>query len=165
MKKTVKTHSKKLSVEALQPLKNEYLYDKDFYKWTKEQTKLLRENELDKLDIDNLIEEIESLGISDKRSLRSYLCVLLMHLLKKKYQPKKLSKSWEDSIRNSELQIQLILDDSPSLKRFVPKLFEEGYKLARFEASKETGLSLKTFPKESPWEIEEILPNLKKKKS
>ena len=53
-------------------------YDKDFYSWTQEQAELLRNGQFSELDIDNLIEEVESMGRSEKRELRkpvNYLAV------------------------------------------------------------------------------------------
>jgi predicted DNA-binding ribbon-helix-helix protein len=58
------------------------MYETDFYLWTQEQATLLREGRLDELDVPNLVEEIDSLGRSQRHELRSRLRVLLMHLLK-----------------------------------------------------------------------------------
>ena len=68
-------------------------YHQDFYGWTQEQAKLLREHRLDELDLENLLEEVESMGKSEKRELESRLEVLLMHLLKWHYQPNFQGKS------------------------------------------------------------------------
>ena len=63
------------------------LYDTDFYQWTQTMALALRQGHWQDLDIENLVEEIESLGRSEKRALKSRLEVLLMHLLKWAYQP------------------------------------------------------------------------------
>ena len=55
-------------------------YTQDFYGWTQDQANLLRTGRLSDLDIENLIEEIETMGRSEKRALESRLNVLLMHL-------------------------------------------------------------------------------------
>ena len=65
------------------------LYDQDYYLWITETAQLLREKDFNQVDLDNLIEEIESMGRSEKKAVRSNLRILLMHLLKYKYQPKK----------------------------------------------------------------------------
>jgi hypothetical protein len=150
-KKSVKRRSQKLSVSA--PNRLEKGYDDDFFLWTKSQAKLLKSGELNKLDIENLIEEIESLGKSDKRALLSHLIVLLQHLLKKEYQPLKATKSWDRSISNAQVEIELLLKDSPSLKKQIPSLLEEAYPYARKKAAEETKLELKTFPPECPEKI------------
>jgi hypothetical protein len=63
------------------------LYNHDFYAWTQQQAALLRESKVHDLDCTNLAEEIESLGRSEKRELGNRLHILVMHLLKWRYQP------------------------------------------------------------------------------
>ena len=70
------------------------LYDKDFYAWTQEQAELLRHHNWSKLDLPNLIEEIESLGKQQRQELRNRLSVLIGHLLKWEYQPQRRSRCW-----------------------------------------------------------------------
>lgn len=134
-------------------------YDEDFYQWIQAQVKLLKKKDFDHLDIENLIEEIESLGRSDKRALYSQLTRLLMHLLKLEYQPdgQGNSNSWKSSILSARIEIKLLLKDSPSLKREIEKIFPEAYEDARQHAATETQLDLKTFPKKCPWNLEDIL--------
>jgi hypothetical protein len=164
MKKTIRVRPHKMSIAA--PVSAKIEYDKDFFKWTKTQASLLKKGHLDELDIDNLKEEIESLGRNDKKSLRSHVIVLLMHMLKQKYQPEGQgnSNSWDSSIQNATMEVKFLLKDSPSLKNELRKLYHEAYEASRERASFETQLPLKTFPKECPWEMEEILPFIKKKK-
>ncbi|MFM6454218.1 MAG: DUF29 domain-containing protein, partial [Planktothrix sp.] len=69
------------------------LYEQDFYGWTKKQTQLLREQKWHHLDLNNLIEEIESLGRQERQQLRNRLSILMAHLLKWEYQPTKRSRS------------------------------------------------------------------------
>jgi hypothetical protein len=58
------------------------LYNQDFYAWTQQQVELLRAGNLQALDIENLIEEMESLGKQQRQELRDRLGILLGHLLK-----------------------------------------------------------------------------------
>ena len=67
--------------------KNATLYDTDFYAWTNEQAALLRAGRWSEADVENIAEEIESMGRSERRELVSRLTVLLMHLLKWRFQP------------------------------------------------------------------------------
>ncbi len=64
-------------------------YEQDFYLWTQEQAAILKAGALSQLDVANLIEEIESMGKTQKRELISRLTVLMMHLLKWNYQPER----------------------------------------------------------------------------
>jgi hypothetical protein len=132
------------------------LYNTDFYQWTQAQAAHLRAKEWSALDVDNLAEEIESLGASDRRALRSHLMRLSQHLLKWHYQPQRRGESWQQSIDNARLQIELILEDSPSLREFLPKAFAWAYPRARKEAAKETGLPLETFPETCPWSLDQL---------
>ncbi len=75
------------------------LYDKDFYAWTQQQVELLKAQQWNQVDIENLIEELDSLGKQQRQELRNRLGVLLGHLLKWHYQPEARSKSWTGTIR------------------------------------------------------------------
>jgi Domain of unknown function DUF29 len=147
------------------PKKEALSYEKDFCKWTHSQASLLRKGELEKIDVLNLIEEIESLGRNDRRSLRSYLVVLLMHLLKQQYQSERKTSlnSWQSSILNSTREIIFLLEDSPSLRLELINIYNKAYERARKDASIETGLKLETFPEECPWTVEDLFPIIKKK--
>lgn len=119
IKKTVQALSKKKTISR--PRKKEEDYNKDFFNWTEAQVRYLKLRQFEKLDLENLVEEIESLGRRDKRALQSHLMVLLTHYLKKKFQPEAQgnSHSWEASIQNAEIEIELILKDSSSLKKLL----------------------------------------------
>ncbi len=79
----------------------ETLYNQDYSLWLETTIEKLREHEFQSVDIENLIEELETLGRSQKKGLRSYLKLIVMHLLKWQHKPEKRSKSWLISIRNN----------------------------------------------------------------
>jgi hypothetical protein len=132
-------------------------YEEDFYAWTVEQADLLRGGELSAIDAANIAEEIESMGRSDRRELRSRLTVLLMHLLKWRYQPGARSTSWLGTIREQRYQIELIIEDSPSLRLFLVTALPPAYGHARQNAAEETGLAVTEFPAECPFILDEAL--------
>lgn len=133
------------------------LYEQDFYMWIETTAKQLKEGKFDEVDLTNLIEEIESMGRSEKRELKSRLIVLLMHLLKWQYQPEKRSESWRSTISEQRICIEGLLEDSPSLKPLISEVFDDCYQKARLKAADETGIKLNFFPKESPFSLEETL--------
>ncbi len=137
---------------AIQPttVTNSNLYEKDFYLWIKTTAKQLKDGNFAEIDLDNLIEEIESMGRSEKRALKSNLLVVLMHLLKYKYQPEKRTNSWLSTIFEHRRRLKEDLTESPSLKKYLSEVFNECYQDARKQAALETGLSLDTFPVNSP---------------
>jgi len=110
---------------------------------------LLKERRFDAVDWDNLIEEIETLGRSEKRALRSYLILLLQHLLKWQFQPEHRSRSWQNSLNNARDNLTELLADNPSLKGdFLVELLPSAYSKARQKAADETTIYLQNFPQE-----------------
>jgi hypothetical protein len=132
-------------------------YEEDFYAWTVEQAHLLRSGDLSAIDIENIAEEIESMGRSDRRAIESRLTVLLAHLLKWQAQTDMRSASWSGTIREQRRQIQRLLRESPSLRPFVAEALSETYGDAREDAIEETGLAEGEFPAECPFTVEQVL--------
>jgi hypothetical protein len=97
------------------------LYEEDFVRWTEEQSSALREaagfgTNLP-LDWENLAEEVESLGRSQRRELRSRIAVILEHLLKLEHSLATDARHrWVETIARERSEIELLLDDSPSLR-------------------------------------------------
>jgi hypothetical protein len=133
------------------------LYERDFYTWAMRQATLLREGRFEELDADNVAEEIESLGRTEARELRSSFRVLLNHLLKWQFQPRRRSKSWRNTIGRERDNAPLILKENPGLTSRRAELFAEAYRLARKDAMRESGLRLDTFPAECPYSLERAL--------
>src|SRR5260370_7643141 len=105
--------------------RNSAAYDEDFYAWTQEQATLLRSGQFSQVDIENVAEELESMGRSDKRQIDSRLEVLLTHLLKCQVQVLLRSPGWSGTIRGQRRRIQNLLQEPPSfpplfLHRFPP---------------------------------------------
>lgn len=134
-------------------------YEKDFYKWTKSQSKLLAIGDFKNLDIDNLVEEIECLGKSHKRILHISLIILLTHLLKQKYHPNSDCDSLRTFITTSKHYLKSILEDSPSLLQEINDRFEQSYEDAKEDASYETKISIQDFPEKCPWTLDDLISN------
>ncbi|MGL5879842.1 MAG: DUF29 domain-containing protein [Xenococcaceae cyanobacterium] len=135
----------------------ETLYNQDYYQWLNHTAKLLKEKKFTQLDLENLIEEIESLGKNDKRAINSNLIIVILHLLKWRYRPEKRSNSWKSSIREHRRRIQELLTDSPSLNNYLPEILADRYLAAKKQASDETGLLIVAFPEECPFSLAECL--------
>lgn len=116
-------------------------YETDFYAWTIEQVTLLHNQQWQQLDLENLIEEITSLGKQQRQELPNRLSILLAHLLKWEYQPQKRSRSWLATIRVQRRDVLHLLRDNSSLKSYL-----QG----------ETNLPEATFPKLCPYDFGEI---------
>ncbi len=133
------------------------LYDTDFYIWTQEMAQRLRDRDVSALDWENIAEEIESMGKRDYRGLASRMRVLLVHLLKWRYQDEKRSRNWRSTIQTQRERIESIIEDSPSFRRRMMADMNRAYKLAVIKASIETTIPEKNFPAECPWTLESAL--------
>ncbi|APB32732.1 hypothetical protein GlitD10_0421 [Gloeomargarita lithophora Alchichica-D10] len=133
------------------------LYEQDFCLWLEETVASLKSGHLEKLDVENLIEEIETIGRSEKQALRSNLEVILMHLLKYKYQSEKRSNSWRYTLLEHRRRLEDSFQFSPSLRRYFLETFAYCYQGARKLASVETGMSITLFPLECPFTAEQVL--------
>lgn len=135
-------------------------YEQDVIAWANEQSRLLRDGQFDRLDIEHLAEEIEDVGKSEQRELASRMAVLLMHLLKWRFQPERRGRSWEATIRIQRQSLVRRLQRTPSLKHILDNAdwWEDVWADALAKAIDETGLT--DFPPQCPWSIARILdPN------
>ena len=141
------------------------LYDTDFYGWTQDQVaklrRLLAERSNLDLDIENILEEIDSLGRSDYRQLVSRLEEICIHLLKLHYslswEPRNM---WRNSVRGQRLRIARLLRESPSLKPRLGEALAEGYEdsLRHFDDEKLISLTMPMhLPGLSPFDLEDVL--------
>ena len=133
------------------------LYERDFCLWVEEQVRLLRAGQLERLDLGNLIEEIEALGGAERKSVKSNLVVILKHLLKHQYQPRRRSRSWLSSIAEHRRRLRDDLTTSPSLRRYARARFAECYQDGRRQALIETGLAPDALPEAAPYTLEQTL--------
>jgi hypothetical protein len=129
----------------------------DFYAWTQQQADLLRSRQFNKVDLEHLIEEVESLGNSELRELESRLTVLLMHLLKWQYQAHFQTRSWVLTIKEQRRRIVKRLQQSSSLKSRFDEIIIDAYELARGDAADETGIPESNFPVACPWIYTQIV--------
>jgi hypothetical protein len=133
------------------------LYEADFVGWIETTVEQLRSQNYDRVDWANLIEEIEDMSRRERKSLKSNLVVILLHLLKWQYQPENRGGSWRGSIREHRRRVNDDLKDSPSLVPYLREVFAECYTNAREQAADETSLPLETFPLDCPYTPEQAL--------
>jgi len=133
------------------------LYETDFYGWTQQQSRLLHAGDIAGLDFDNILEEIEAMGRAEKRSLRSRLAVLLLHLLQWQYQPQRRGTSWRLTIIGQRTAIHHLLEDSPGLKHLLDERLKGAWDDALKAAEAETGMARGQFPPRCPWDFAAIM--------
>lgn len=139
------------------PVRPAATYVGDFYAWTRDQSRALRELRPSSIDWENVAEEIETLGRSEKEAIESYLSVVLLHLLKWRYQPQARSSGWKGSLLEHRRRLQRRLKASPSLRRYPASVLDEEYETARLKAAGETKMPEESFPEACPFTIEQIL--------
>jgi Domain of unknown function DUF29 len=133
------------------------LYERDFCLWVEEQARLLKEGRLEQLDVVNLIDEIEDLSIDRKHAVTSNLVVILKHLLKHQYQPRRRSRSWLASIAEHRRRLRKEFQHAPSLRGYAREQFEECYQDGRRQALIETGMGPDALPSAPPYTLEQTL--------
>ena len=132
-------------------------YNNDFYAWTQDQAKLMRDGNLSAIDIKNIAEEIESMGKQQVQTLTNRLAILLMHLLKWQYQKRFRGNSWKYTIAEQRKRIVKLLKNNPSLQSQINEIYTDAYEYATLKAAKETGISVEVFPKTCPYNFSNTL--------
>jgi hypothetical protein len=114
------------------------LYEQDILLWSEDTVTKLKARDFDHLDIANLIEEVEALGISQKKELISRLIILLEHLLKRLYinLPNDYN-GWERTIRTQRGELEVLLDAVPSLTTRWEISFDKAWQIALKNVRKE----------------------------
>jgi hypothetical protein len=111
------------------------LYDRDFVAWCEATIAQLKAQKLDELDLEGLIEELDSLVRRERRELKNRLDFLLNHLLKQCYVPTPENyRGWELTIREQRKQLQRLLEDSPSLRSSWLEVFDQMWQSALADA-------------------------------
>ncbi len=139
---------------------NKTLYEQDFYLWIQTTLTVLREGKLEQLDIENLIEEIDSMGRSEKKELKTRLVVLIEHLLKLQYWTQEKdynARGWRNTVVEQRRQIAYTLADSPSLKGILNDVFLDCYTDARNDTINKYQLPSTLFPKEPSFSLVQVL--------
>lgn len=131
------------------------LYEADETAWLEESCRLIRAGRLDALDYDNLASFLEDMAIRERREVKSRLRVLLAHLLKWQYQPRKRTKSWSTTIINQRFELNNEL--TASLRKYAEEVLPESYQSAVKLAAHQTDLPRTAFPADCPYSLDEIL--------
>jgi hypothetical protein len=141
---------------------NTTLYEQDFYQWSITTANLIKQRQFENVDIYHLVEEIESMGASERRELESRIAVLIAHLLKYHYLAEwrvENGRGWEATVKEQRHKIKRLLKRNPSLKPQLNILFNEEdiYHDGYFKAIAETNLDSNRFPDQCPYSLEQIL--------
>ncbi|WP_034936867.1 DUF29 domain-containing protein [Gloeocapsa sp. PCC 73106] len=133
------------------------LYYQDNEQWLLQTLNLLKERQLEKLDVEHLIEELEALSRRDKLTVESFLEQIIRHLLLLNYWTDESgynSNHWRAEIVSFKTQINEYLTSTlrNHLQENLVKVYQKSLKYVRLK----TGNSI-TFPENCPYSLEELL--------
>ena len=137
-----------------------HLYQSDYQLWLAETAQKLRSQDFGNLDLDNLIEEVESLGRRERNAISSYLMRLCEHLLKIRYWESERDyclRRWSREVNNCRIAIQRELESSPSLWSFLQDCFDKEYKNGRKLFLNASGLDAQFIPDQPFFSLEQAL--------
>ena len=132
-------------------------YKDDYIVWLEQQRDALRQRAFDRLDLMNLIGELELTVQSNKHEVHSRLRVIMLDLLKCEFQPQRQSRSWLRTLKVQREELEYLLDDSPSLRHLLPEFTLIDYRRAVNDAVRETGLQRTQLPGQNPYTVEQLL--------
>jgi hypothetical protein len=138
---------------------NKTLYDQDFYKWLEVTLKQLRERDTENLDWEHLIEEVESLGRSEKNAVDGYLYQLLFHLLMLQYWESEQDFSgnhWRSEVVGFRFRLNRLLQ-SGMLRNYFSEEIDSIYPKARKGVIAKSELPADTFPEKCPYTPQQLL--------
>ncbi len=133
------------------------LYERDFYAWASEQAALLRAGKFSAADMENIAEEIESMGRAERNELTNRLAVLLMHLLKWALQPDRRERSWTLTIREQRRQVARNIKQNQSLRPQLEDIMADAYGDAVLAAQREADLPEDVFAANCPWTFDQAM--------
>jgi hypothetical protein len=132
------------------------LYEKDETAWLDAMSELVAQRRFAEMDYQHLGEYLSDMANRDRREVRSRMTTLMTHLLKWKHQPNKRTRSWRGTIIEQRQELEADLE-AGSLRNHAKVILDKAYALARKRAAGETGLDLKVFPSQCPWELDDLL--------
>lgn len=131
------------------------MHEADFNLWLEEVKSAIANQNFENMDWDNLIDEIDDMGASQKRALDSYMKRLIEHLLKLKFwhqEQERNQRSWRGEVNAFRDSINKIIKKNPSLKNYLLEEYEDNFR----SATRRVG-ELFEIPKDCFWELEKTM--------
>jgi hypothetical protein len=143
-------------VQATEKIDLQSLYEIDDHLWLEKTIQLLKENRFNDLDLDNLIEELESLSKRDKARVASLLEQIIRHLLLCQYweEEKDSIHHWKAEIISFRSQIERLLTTNLNnhLENELLKIYQSALKYVKQKTEHSVN-----FPDTCPYTLEQIL--------
>lgn len=139
------------------------LYDEDFYAWTREQARILREAAAQRVNVpvdwEHLAEEVDDLGNQIKDAIRSHLSTVIEHLLKLEYSPDaNPRRKWRGSVIKARRHLLRKLEDHPSLRSWPQQAFTDAWHDGYVDAIQDDSVYTQPVPEETcPYTLDQIV--------
>ena len=136
------------------------LYERDSLAWSEQQAELLRRmsrgEQVNGLDWEHVVEEIESVGLSELHSVESYLELILTHLLK--------IHGWPDSTPVPQWWGEIVTFQGNMRRRFAPSMRQRIDMAGLYTEALETmenqqidGRTPRPYPPTCPFTLDQLL--------
>jgi hypothetical protein len=134
----------------------EQLYEQDETAWLETMAELAEHGRTAEMDFRNLCEFLTAMAKRDRREVYRRLVILMTHLLKWEYKSEQRSKSWRRTMRLQRSELNQLLD-SGTLRNHALDVLDKAYAESRLQATEETELSDESFPRDRPWDLDQLI--------
>ena len=132
------------------------IYETEYDRWLIEMVKLLKNRDLEKLDYDNLIEELEALGRSERSAVKSLLLQIIIHLMLYQFwqsESERNANHWAGEIITFRVQLEDKL--TTNLRNYLADELAKIYQNALLIVRKKTQLN--SLPEQCPYSLQQLL--------
>lgn len=136
-------------------------YDADFYAWTREQARLLREAAQERpntpIDWEHIAEELDIMGGQVKDAIRSHLATVIEHLLKLEHSPDPYPRrKWRISVAKARRHLEEKLEEHPSLRRWPAEVLLRAWQDGYADACQDDSIDIDALPADCPYSLEDL---------
>lgn len=142
-------------------MSGKFAYDDDYYAWTQEQARLLREAARERIntpiDWENIAEELDIMGGQIKDAIQSHLATVIEHLLKLEHSPDAYPRrKWRASVKKARRHFEEKLADYPSLKGWPADVLPRAWLDGQADAIQDDSIDPDALPEECPYTLDQI---------
>ncbi len=123
-------------------------YETDFYTWLQQQAEFIRNGQIDKLDLPNIAEELESLARNERYKLGEHIQAVMRCLIKWKFRLDARDRECLGELVGQRADIERLLETSPSLSEDLPSIIAQEWKWGRKIFALETGWPKERIPEQ-----------------
>jgi hypothetical protein len=142
-------------------MSGKFAYDEDYYAWTQEQARLLREAARERIntpiDWENIAEELDIMGGQIKDAIQSHLATVIEHLLKLEHSPDTYPRrKWRASVKKARHHLEQKVAAHPSLKHWPYEILGDAWFDGYTDAIQDDSIDVDAVPEECPYTLDQI---------